>query len=200
MMRGWVAVAAWASASAALAQSPAPILSPAPVFTPSPDLVQRLNAAVFVARPALGPLSPLAWTQAAPGAEDQSAANPQAVRASTTVTIWSPGGIRQRLEAMGVKDGDVAFGHKGRIYLFAAVQGQAVGLNLQGLQRAGWSTDYSSALIGDGQVGVGWRKGGFEADLGYVRRSTRFAHSFVGMSDSYTDDVAAVSIAFHPGW
>jgi hypothetical protein len=101
---------------------------------------------------------------------------------------------------MGVKDGDAVFGGQGRIYLFAAVRGQAVGLNLKGLQRAGWSTDYSSALIGDGQVGVGWRKGGFEADLGYVRHSTKLAHVPVGVSDSYTDDMAAVSIAFHPRW
>jgi hypothetical protein len=199
MMRGWVAVAAWASASAALAQSPAP----APIPAPSPDLVQRLNAAVFVEPAALGPstISPLAWSPMAQGLQDPFGQNPgHAVGAGATVTLWSPGGIRQRLEAMGVKDGGKAFAGQGRVYLFAAVRGQALGLNLKGLQRAGWSTDYSSALIGDGQIGVGWRKGGFEADLGYVRRSTHFAHSFVGMSDSYTDDMAALSFAFHPGW
>lgn len=182
-----MAVAAWAWASAALAQAPAP------------DLVQRLNAAVFVAKPPDAP-SPLAWTRrpSDPGLGDPFASGGRPVGA--TVTLWSPGGLRQRLEAMGVKDGDAVFGGQGRVYLFAAVKGQAVGLNLQGLKRAGWSTDYSSVLIGDGQIGVGWRKGGFEADLGYVRRSTRFAHSFVGMSDSFTDDVAAVSFAFHPRW
>lgn len=187
MVRGWAAVTAWAWASIALAQSPAP------------DLVQRLNAAVFLAKPVATP-SPLAWTSFQPlsGAADPFASNARPVGA--TVTLWAPGGIRQRLEAMGVRDGDAVFGRQGRVYLFAAVKGQAVGLNLQGFKRAGWSTDYSSTLIGDGQIGVGWRKGGFEADLGYVRRSTRFVHTPVGTSDSFTDDMAAVSIAFHPRW
>ena len=189
MTRGWLAVAAWAWASAALAQSPAPVLPP------SPDLVQRLNSVVFVDKPAP---SPLDWRPVAAPDPLTAAGHVQAVGAGTRVTLWSPGGIRQRREAWGGKDGVAQFGKEGRVYLFAAVKGQAVGMNLRGLQRAGWSTDYSSALIGDGQVGVGWRKGGFEADLGYVRRSTHFAHVPLGVSDSYTDDMAAVSIAFHP--
>jgi hypothetical protein len=187
MTRGWLVVAAWAWASAALAQTPAPVL------TASPDLIERLNSAVFVDKPAP---SPLEWRPAAP--DPLTFNRSHAVAAATTLTLWSPGGIRQRLEAMGVKDGDAKFGKQGRVYLFAAVRGQAVGLNLKGLQRAGWSTDYSSALIGDGQIGIGWRKGGFEADLGYVRHTTRFAHVPLGVSDSFTDDMAAVSIAFHP--
>ena len=190
MTRGWLAVAAWAWASAALAQSPAPL------FSPSPDLVQRLNSVVFVDKPAP---SPLDWRAAGPAVSDPlTFSRSQVLSAGTRVTLWSPGGIRQRLEAMGIKDGDAKFGHQGRVYLFAAVRGQAVGLNLRGLQRAGWSTDYSSALIGDGQIGVGWRKAGFEADLGYVRHTTRFAHVPLGVSDSFTDDMAAVSFAFHP--
>ena len=189
MTRGWLAVAAWVWASAALAQSPAPVLPP------SPDLVQRLNSVVFVDTPAP---SPLDWRPVATPDPLTAAGRVQAGGAGTRVTLWSPGGIRQRLEARGLKDGDAQFGKEGRVYLFAAVKGQAVGMNLRGLQRAGWSTDYSSALIGDGQVGGGWRKGGCEADLGYGRRSTHFAHVPLGVSDSYTDDMAAVSIAFHP--
>lgn len=202
MIRGAIAAAAaWAWASAALAQ-------PSGV-----DLAQSLNAVVFAPRsaPAAMPVIvvpesnpafiPGTWkpfTFNAPtgswgGARD-------ALGASTTVTLWSADGIRQRLHAMGVKDGEDVFGGQGRIYVFAAVHGQAVGMNLQGLQRAGWSTDYSSALVGDGQIGVGWRKGGFEADFGYVHRSVHLENTPLGASDGYADDMAALSFTFHPHW
>lgn len=215
MVRGAMAAsAAWAWAAAALAQ-------PSGV-----DLVQALNAAVFVPKAAAAspagrilvfPVSPSALL---PGAwkpfsfdrsGDSEAADGQGVNgrgangqgalgASTTVTLWSAENIRRRLNAMGVRDGDEMFGDKGRIYLFAAVHGQAVGMNLQGLKGAGWSTDYSSALIGDGQIGVGWRKGGFEADIGYVHRSVHLQNAPLGVSDGYGDDMAALSFTFRPRW
>jgi hypothetical protein len=109
--------------------------------------------------------------------------------------------INDRLSAMGVKNGASAYGNQSRIYLFAAVRGQAVGLNMQqsngSLQRAGWSTDQSSALIGDGQVGVGWRKGGLEATMGYVHRGVHVKNAPLGVSDSYADDMAALSLTKH---
>lgn len=109
--------------------------------------------------------------------------------------------INDRLAAMGVKNGAAAYGNQSRIYLFAAVRGQAVGLNMQqtagGLQRAGWSTDQSSALVGDGQVGVGWRKGGMEASIGYVHRGIHVKNAPLGVTDSYADDMAALSLTKH---
>ena len=211
MIRGAMAVAAWAWASAAFAQASAPAQPPALVQTAAPDLIQGLNAPMFVGGALSAPVVVLppsvvtpfgdGWRAPAPAGDAPAWANrSSALGAGTTVTLWSPGGIRQRLEAMGVKDGDKVFRGESRVYVFAAVHGQAVGMNLQGLQRAGWSTDTSSAMVGDGQVGVGWRKGGFEADLGYVHRSIHFAHTPIGVSDSYADDIAAVSFSFHPNW
>lgn len=212
MTRGGMAVLAWAWASTALAQSPAPAEPAATPESAAPNLLQNLNAPLFAggSAPASTPVvvlpasivTPFAagWRPSAPTADPPAWASRPALGAGTTVTLWQPGGIRQRLEAMGFKDGDKAFHGESRIYLFAAVHGQALGMNLQGLQRAGWSTDSSSVMVGDGQVGVGWRKGGFEADLGYVHRSIHFDHTPVGVSDSYADDMAAVSFSFHPHW
>jgi len=67
-----------------------------------------------------------------------------------------------------------------------------------GLHRDGWSSDTASALVGDGQVGVGWRKGRVEADLGYVHRGVHIKDAPRGVSDSYADDMAAVSLTFRP--
>jgi hypothetical protein len=110
--------------------------------------------------------------------------------------------INDRLSAMGVKNGADAYRDESRIYLFAAVRGQAVGLNMQqtggSLRRAGWSTDQSSALVGDGQIGVGWRKGGMEATVGYVHRGVHVKNAPLGVTDSYADDMAALSLTFHP--
>ena len=127
------------------------------------------------------------------------------LRLSGEVPVGTVGNILQgKLRAMGVQDGATRYGREGRFYLFAAVHGQAVGLNLQseggGLHKTGWSTDQTSALVGDGQVGLGWRKGGMEAAVGYVHRGVHLKNVPVGMSDSYADDMAAVSFTFHPRW
>lgn len=112
--------------------------------------------------------------------------------------------LQGKLRDLGVKDGAAVYGDRSRFYLFAAVRGQAVGMNLVsgagGLHRDGWSSDASSALVGDGQVGIGWRKGGLEADIGYVRRGVHIRNAPRGASDSYADDMAAVSLTFHPRW
>jgi hypothetical protein len=114
------------------------------------------------------------------------------------------GALQDRLRAMGLKSGS-AYGDQGRWYLFAAVKGQAVGLNMMSgangaLRQAGWSTDASSALVGDGQVGVGWRKGGMETTLGYVHRGVHVQNAPYGVSDSFGEDLAALSLTFHPHW
>ena len=112
--------------------------------------------------------------------------------------------LQGKLRDLGVKDGAAAYGGQGRFYLFAAVRGQAVGLNLQtqggSLHRTGWSTDQTSALVGDGQIGLGWRKGGMEAALGYVHRGVHLRNVPIGVSDSYADDMGALSFTFHPQW
>jgi hypothetical protein len=112
--------------------------------------------------------------------------------------------IQDRLTAMGVKNGST-YGDQGRWYVFAAVRGQSVGLNMMSgatgaLRQAGWSTDASSALVGDGQVGVGWRKGGMEASLGYVHRGIKVRNAPYGSSDSFSESLAAMSLTFHPSW
>jgi hypothetical protein len=114
------------------------------------------------------------------------------------------GALQDRLRAMGVKNGS-SYGDQGRWYVFAAVKGQAVGLNMMSgangaLRQAGWSTDASSALIGDGQVGVGWRKGGMETTFGYVHRGIHVQNAPYGASDSFGEDLAALSLTFHPHW
>lgn len=122
--------------------------------------------------------------------------------AGATVKLSSmQAAVRERLEAMGVKDGSRTYGREGRWYLFAAVRGQAVGFNVQDYgRRTGWSTDPSSALVGDGQVGVGWRQGGIEASFGYVHRGVHIKNAPVGMSDSYADDMAALAFSWRPRW
>jgi hypothetical protein len=112
--------------------------------------------------------------------------------------------IQDKLHAMGVKNG-ATYGDQGRWYVFAAVKGQAVGLNMMSngsgaLRQAGWSTDASSALVGDGQVGLGWRKGGMETTLGYVHRGVHVRNAPYGVSDSFSEDLAALSLTFHPNW
>jgi hypothetical protein len=102
---------------------------------------------------------------------------------------------------MGVRDGS-SFGESGRWYLFAAASGRAVGLNLlrgdSGWTRAGWSTDPSSALIGDAQVGVGWRKGDVQTSLGFIHREVKGQHMIFGQ-ETRNDSLLAFSFAVKPG-
>jgi hypothetical protein len=123
------------------------------------------------------------------------------LRLGGQVPVQTVGAFLQgKLQAMGVEDGAAEFGGAGRFYLFAAVHGQAVGYNLQtqgGVHRAGWSTDETSAMVGDGQVGLGWRKDDMEAALGYIHRGVHFRNVPVGISDGFADDMAAVSFTLH---
>ena len=105
-----------------------------------------------------------------------------------------------RLKALGVKDG-AQFGQQGRWYLFAAASGRAVGMNMlhgeQGWNRAGWSTDTTSKLVGDAQVGVGWRKGAMQTSVGYVHRKVKGEHLLYGV-DPHDDDMVAFSLSIRP--
>ncbi|WP_372782162.1 lipid A-modifier LpxR family protein [Phenylobacterium sp.] len=106
-----------------------------------------------------------------------------------------------RLKALGLRDGST-FGDRGRWYLFAAASGRAVGLNMlhgeTGWDRAGWTTDQTSALIGDAQVGVGFRKGPMQTSLGYIHREVKGAHMIWGQ-DTREDSMVAFSLSVKPG-
>lgn len=104
------------------------------------------------------------------------------------------------LHALGVGDG-ARFGDQGRWYLFAAASGRAVGLNMlrseTGWDRAGWTTDQSSTLVGDAQIGVGWRKGATQTSLGLLHREVKGAHLMWGQ-DTKADTLLALSFAVRP--
>jgi hypothetical protein len=106
----------------------------------------------------------------------------------------------ERLRDMGVKDG-ASFGDRGRWYLFAAASGRAVGLNMlrgeNGWDRAGWSTDASGALVGDAQVGVGWRKGDVQSSFGVIHREVKGRHMIWGQQ-TRDDTVAAFTFSLRP--
>jgi hypothetical protein len=107
----------------------------------------------------------------------------------------------EQLKDMGVGDGS-QFGDRGRWYLFAAASGRAVGLNMlrgsEGWDRAGWTTDPTSELVGDAQVGVGWRKGAVQTSLGVVHREVRGENMIFGQK-TRDDTVAAFSFSIRPG-
>ena len=92
------------------------------------------------------------------------------------------------------KDGD-----NGRWYVFAAASGRAVGLSLARDPGAGWNRtiDNSSALIGDAQVGVGWRKGAMQTSLGYIHRTVKGDHMIWG-EQAQDDSMVAVSLSIKP--
>jgi hypothetical protein len=108
--------------------------------------------------------------------------------------------IKERLNALGVHDG-AAFGDKGRWYLFAAASGRAVGLNMlhseQGWDRAGVTTDQTSTLIGDTQVGVGFRKGPMQTSFGYIHRDVKGQNLLWGV-DPKSDSMVAFSFQIRP--
>jgi hypothetical protein len=105
-----------------------------------------------------------------------------------------------RLKALGLRDG-ARFGDKGRWYLFAAASGRAVGLNMlhtdSGWDRAGWSQDATSTLVGDAQVGVGWRKGPVQTSLGYMHREVKGPNQLWGV-ESKADSMVAFSLSIKP--
>lgn len=108
--------------------------------------------------------------------------------------------VKSQLSDLGVQDG-AAFGDQGRWYLFAAASGRAVGLNMLRndgqWDRAGWSTDPSSTLVGDAQVGVGFRKGMMQTSFGVIHREVKGEHRIWGQSTK-DDTLAAFSLSIRP--
>ena len=108
--------------------------------------------------------------------------------------------VKSQLSDLGVQDG-AAFGDQGRWYLFAAASGRAVGLNMLRSEgdwdRAGWSTDAASTLVGDAQVGVGFRKGVMQTSLGVIHREVKGQHRIWGQ-ETKQDSMVAFSFAIRP--
>lgn len=134
------------------------------------------------------PSAGLAFSDAGPGAQ-----------AGATISLEDR--VADRLGNLGVKDGR-SFGDKGRWYLYAATSGRSVGLNmLRGadgeFRREGWSTDATSALVSDAQVGVGWRKGAVQTSIGYMHREIKPKHGLMGVENK-DDELIAVSFSFKP--
>ena len=107
------------------------------------------------------------------------------------------------LEGLGVHDGAPMVA-RSRYYIFAAASGKAVGLNMLrdsgtgDWRRAGWTTDSASNLVGEAQVGVGWRRGSVQTSLGYVHRDyDASVGSLYGM-DGRDDDRVAFSLSVRP--
>ena len=121
--------------------------------------------------------------------------------AGAMVRISRDAQAAEKLKDMGVGDG-AAFGNQGRWYLYAAASGRAVGMNMlrgeYGWNRAGWTTDPTSALIGDAQVGVGWRKGTVQTSLGYIHREVKGQHMVFGQK-TREDSMVAFSLTIKPG-
>lgn len=107
----------------------------------------------------------------------------------------------QRLRDIGVGDG-AGFGDRGRWYLYVAASGRAVGLNVlrgeSGWNRAGWTTDPSSTLISDAQLGLGWRRGSVQSSLGYVHREVKGDHMMFGQ-ETRRDSLIAFTLSVKRG-
>lgn len=108
--------------------------------------------------------------------------------------------VEERLKGLGVTDG-ARFGDQGRWYLFAAASGRAVGLNMLrnngDWDRAGWTTDPASQIVGDAQVGVGWRKGPLESSFGYIHREVNSRSMLLGQ-EGRDDSMVAFSLSIKP--
>jgi hypothetical protein len=145
----------------------------------------------------LGPLAVDVAPHAGVGLDSYGAGSAEA---GATVHLSKADLAAQRLKALGVKDG-ASFGDKGRWYIFAAASGRAVGLNMLhgegGWDRAGWSTDATSRLVGKEQVGVGWRKGPMQTSVGFIHRDTKGEHLMYGV-DPKSESMVAFSFSIRP--
>lgn len=109
----------------------------------------------------------------------------------------------EALEDIGVHDG-APMAARSRYYIFAAASGRAVGLNVLrdsatgDWRRAGWTMDSASNLVGEAQVGVGWRRGPVQASFGYVHRDYDPSVGNLYGMDGRDDDRAAFSLSVRP--
>lgn len=99
----------------------------------------------------------------------------------------------------GVRNGS-SFGSRGRLYMFGAVSGRAVGLNLlhdtgAGWKNAGVSSD-NGGFVGQRQAGLALRRGPAQAALSFVQEKTH-AQLF-GMA-TVKDHRAMLNFSFVPG-
>lgn len=107
----------------------------------------------------------------------------------------------RKLKEMGISDG-ANFGDVSRWYFYAAVSGRAVGLNMLrsdagGWNKAGWTTDPTSALMGDVQMGVGWRKGMLQSSFGLIHREVKGQH-MIWAQQTRDDSMIAFSLSIKP--
>ncbi|WGU39932.1 lipid A-modifier LpxR family protein [Phenylobacterium sp. NIBR 498073] len=120
--------------------------------------------------------------------------------ATLTVAQKRDGEVEDRLNDLGVRDGK-AYGDQGRWYLFAAASGRAVGLNVlrngNSWDRQGFTTDPSSALVGDAHVGVAYRKGALQTSFGYIHREVKGEHMVFGQ-ETKEDSVLAFTFSIKP--
>lgn len=125
--------------------------------------------------------------------------------AGATVRLGKKKNMGDRVtDALGVREGDEAFGDRGRWYIYAAASGRAVGFNMLRGQNGDWSRagltqDATSRLIGDSQAGVAWRKGPMQASLGYIHREIKAKEGIMGLA-TQKDDVVALSFSLKPRW
>ncbi|WP_454761683.1 lipid A-modifier LpxR family protein [Caulobacter segnis] len=125
--------------------------------------------------------------------------------AGATVRLGKKKNMGDRVnDALGVREGNEAFGDRGRWYIFAAASGRAVGFNMLRGQNGDWSRagltqDTTSRLIGDSQAGVAWRRGPMQASLGYIHREIRAKEGIMGLA-TQKDDVVALSFSLKPHW
>jgi hypothetical protein len=81
--------------------------------------------------------------------------------------------IGQGLSRM-VRDGQEAFGDRGRWYIYAAGSGRAVGYNFARTRDGDYAgsgvTHDSGSFLGDASIGVAWRRGDMQSSLGLVYR------------------------------
>jgi hypothetical protein len=109
----------------------------------------------------------------------------------------------EALEDIGVHDG-APMAARSRYYVFAAASGRAVGLNVLrdsttgDWRRAGWTTDSASNLVGEAQVGVGWRRGPVQTSLGYIHRNYDPSVGSLQGVDGRDDDRVAFSFSVRP--
>jgi len=99
----------------------------------------------------------------------------------------------------GVRNGS-SFGGRSRFYMFGAVSGRAVGLNLMhdgaaGWRNAGLSTD-KDGFVGQRQAGLALRNGSTQAAVSFVQEK---AHAQVVGMTSIKDRRAMLNFTFIPG-
>ena len=107
--------------------------------------------------------------------------------------------VAEGLGRLGFREG-ASDGDNGRWYVFAAASGRAVGLSVAAREAgSSWNRtlDNSSALIGDAQVGVGWRKGIMQTSLGYIHRTVKGDH-MIWAEQAQDDSMVAFSLSIKP--